>query len=148
MKLTLKNTTLALALVGLGTAALAHTGVTNRDVMARMMVMSTIGDQMKLIGSMAKGEAAFDAAAVNAALIEIAAQSAQIPSMFETRAVDPKSEALPVIWERFDTFTQRAKDAEATAERLAGTVTAANDLVPVLQQVGETCKACHATFRK
>lgn len=144
----LKKTTLALSLFVLGTAALAHTGVTNKDVMARMVVMSTIGDQVKLIGSMAKGETGFDAEAVNAALIEIAAQSAQIPSMFEAKAQDPKSEALPIIWERFETFTQHAKEAEAVAERLAGTVTAASDLGPVLQQVSETCKACHTMFRK
>ncbi|SMX49908.1 c-type cytochrome [Maliponia aquimaris] len=144
----MKKTTLALTLIALGTAALAHTGVQNRDVMARMVVMSTIGDQMKLIGSMAKGEAAFDADAVNAALIEIAAQSAQIPSMFETKALDPKSEALPAIWERFDSFTKQAREAESVAERLAGTVTAVDDLGPVLAQVGETCKACHTTFRK
>lgn len=69
----MKKTASALALIAAGTAALAHGGVTNKDVMARMMVMSSISDQMKVIGSMAKGETAFDADAVNAALIEIAA---------------------------------------------------------------------------
>ncbi|KHQ52000.1 Cytochrome c [Mameliella alba] len=146
--MSMKKTALALSMIALGTAALAHSGVTNKDVMARMMVMSTISDQMKLIGSMAKGEADFDAEAVNSALIEIAAQSAQIPSMFETKALDPKSEALPSIWTEFDSFTQRARETEAVAERLAGTVTGPDDLGPVLHQVGETCKSCHSTFRK
>ncbi|MBN8189043.1 MAG: c-type cytochrome [Salipiger thiooxidans] len=144
----MKKTATVLALIALGTAAFAHGGVTNKDVMARMMVMGTISEQMKVIGSMAKGETDFDADVANAALIEIAAQSAQVPSMFETPATDPKSEALPVIWEQWDSFAARAQDAEAAAERLAGTVVAQSDLGPVLRQVGETCKACHSTFRE
>lgn len=144
----MKKTAIALALITAGTAALAHSGVTNKDVMARMMVMSSISDQMKVIGSMAKGETAFDADAVNAALIEIAAQSAQVPAMFETPATDPKSEALPVIWEQWGSFTEHAREAETVAERLAGTVSAPSDLGPVLGQLGATCKACHSTYRE
>lgn len=144
----MKKTTIALTLIAFGTAALAHGGVKNKDVMARMVVMSSISDQMKLIGAMAKGETDFDPAVAQSALIEIAAQSAQIPSMFETRADDPKSEALPAIWEQFETFTARARDAEATAERLAGRVMAEADLGPALGELGATCKACHSLYRK
>ncbi|NND21494.1 MAG: hypothetical protein HKO14_05350, partial [Silicimonas sp.] len=40
-------------------AALAHQGVKNPAVKARMDVMSAIGDNTKLLGRMAKGEVAF-----------------------------------------------------------------------------------------
>lgn len=144
----MKKTMIAVALIAFGTAALSHSGVTNKDVMARMMVMSTISEQMKVIGAMAKGETQFDPAVAQSALIEIAAQSAQIPSMFETRADDPKSEALPAIWERFDTFVARAEDSVTVAERLAATITTEADLGPAMGQLGAACKACHADFRK
>ena len=144
----MKKTAIVLSIIATGSAALAHGGVKNRDVLARMEVMSAIGQQMKVIGSMAKGEADFDADAVNAALIEIAAQSAQVPAMFETPATDPKSEALPVIWEQWDRFTEDAREAETVAERLTGSVSDPSDLGPVLGQLGATCKACHATYRE
>ena len=144
----MKKAKLAIAMIALGTAALAHGGVENKDVMARMMVMETIGDQMKLVGAMAKGQMAFDANAANSALNEIAAQSAQIVSMFEVRAEDPKSEALPVIWEDWETFSSRATDAEHAAEKLAGTIQSEADLGAALGQLGEPCKACHSQFRK
>ncbi|EBA07055.1 cytochrome c [Sagittula stellata] len=38
-----------------------------------MKFMKTIGDEMEVLGSMAKGQTAFDAAAANAALTEVAA---------------------------------------------------------------------------
>lgn len=144
----MKKTLITLTLIAMGTAALSHGGVKDKDVMARMTVMKTIGDQMKVIGKMAKGEAAFDAAAANAALTEIAAQAAQVPSMFETPATDPKSEALPVIWEQFDDFTKLAVSMEQTAEKLAGTVQTDADLGAVMGQMGATCKACHSTYRQ
>ncbi|SNS06906.1 c-type cytochrome [Antarctobacter heliothermus] len=144
----MKKTVFAVALVALGTAALAHGGVKNKDVMARMEVMKTIGDQMKIIGAMAKGEAAFDASAANDALTEIAAQSAQIGSLFETRADDPKSEALPAIWKDWEDFAHLASAAETTAEGLIGTVSAQAGLGPALGQLGGTCKACHSKYRK
>lgn len=143
----MKKTTLTLALIALGTAALAHGGVKDKDVMARMMVMETIGNQMKLLSGMAKGEVAFDADSANGALVEVAAHAAQIPAMFETPATDPKSEALPVIWEEFDAFTEKAKATEAAAEQLAGTISAQGDVGAALGQIGVTCKACHDDYR-
>jgi cytochrome c556 len=144
----MKKTTLAITLIALGTAALAHGGVKDKEVMARMAVMETIGDQMKILGTMAKGQAPFDADAANAALIEVAAQSAQIAPMFETKADDPKSEALPIIWEQWEDFAKLASDAETTAEGLAGTISAEADLGPAMVQIGEACKACHSKYRE
>ncbi|NVO24366.1 c-type cytochrome [Donghicola mangrovi] len=144
----MKKTFVTLTLIAMGTAALSHGGVQDKNVMARMEVMKTIGSQMKLIGKMAKGETAFDAAAVNAALTEIAAQAALVPDSFETPATDPKSEALPLIWEQFDDFTKLAGDLESTAANLAGTVQTDADLGPVMGQMGATCKACHSTYRE
>lgn len=139
---------MALALAAMGSAALAHSGVKDDDVKARMAVMMDIGKQMKLIGSMAKGQAAFDAEAANAALAEIADHSAQIAPSFTPQADDPKSEALPVIWQAFEEFETLASETESLAQDLSGTVKTQADLAPVLGQLGGSCKACHKVFRE
>lgn len=138
---------IALALIVTGTAAFAHSGVKDPDVMKRMMGMSDLADQMKIIGTMAKGQAAFDADAVNAALSMIAEEASAIPALFENKATDPKSEALPAIWDNWDTFTARATELEELAGGLAGTIQTEADLGPAMGQLGKSCGACHADFR-
>lgn len=138
---------IAIALIASGTAAFAHSGVKDPDVMSRMIGMSELAKQMKAIGSMAKGETAFDADAINAALAKISEEAGNIPSLFEKRALDPKSEALPVIWEDFGTFTAHATDLEEVSGGLIGTVQTSADLGPAVQQIGQACGACHADFR-
>lgn len=139
---------IALGLILAGTAAFAHGGVKDPDVMNRMMGMSALAKHMKLIGGMAKGETTFDAAAVNTTLGKMSEEASYIPSLFETEADDPKSEALPVIWEKFDTFTDHAAKLETLTSGLAGTVETEADLRSVVQQVGKACGACHSTFRE
>lgn len=144
----MKRLTTTVMLVALGTAAFAHSGVKDKDVMARMELMKAIGAQTKVIGTMAKGQASFDAAAANAAIGQIAAHSAKIPALFESQATDPKSEALPAIWEDWANFVALAEDATTVAERLAGSISSEADLGPALGQLGATCKACHSKYRQ
>ena len=138
---------IAIALIGTGTAAVAHSGVKDPDVMNRMMGMSELSKQMKVIGSMAKGQAEFDADAVNVALAKISEEASYIPSLFENEATDPKSEALPAIWENWDTFTARAAELEDLTGGLAGTIHTSADLGPAVGQIGKACGACHSDFR-
>lgn len=128
-------------------AALAHQGVKDPQVMARMEAMSAVGDATKIIGQMAKGEVPFDAAKLHAAAAEIAARAAEVPALFESPADDPKSEALPAIWERFGDFTDEAKAMEAAARAMSG-VTAPDKLAPALRALGATCQSCHEDFRE
>ncbi|MEC7765094.1 MAG: cytochrome c [Pseudomonadota bacterium] len=139
--------TIALLLVATGTSAFAHSGVKDPDVMNRMMGMSELAKQMKVIGSMHMGQEAFDAKAVNVALATIAEEASYIPSLFEVEALDPKSEALPSIWEDFEGFTAKADALQRTASGLAGTVADADDLRPIMHQIGQACSACHADYR-
>lgn len=138
---------IAIALIATGTAALAHSGVKDPDVMNRMMGMSELAKQMKIIGTMHMGQAAFDAQAANAALDKISEEAGYIPSLFEKEALDPKSEALPAIWEDFETFTARADSLRDTATALSGTVETSGDLMQVMHQIGQSCSACHSDFR-
>ncbi len=136
----------ALAFTVLAGAALAHSGVTNPAVMARMEAMSTIAAEVKALTSMARGEVAFDAEAVAARMGVIAAKSGEVPALFEAPEMDPKSEASPAIWTSFPEFTQRSAAMVTAAEAGAG---AADEfeLEEALGALAQTCRSCHGTYK-
>ena len=143
----MKATPLIMALAGgmAASMALAHSGVQNPAVMARMQAMGDIGDATKVLGQMVKGEADFDSDIVQAALQTIVQQAQRVPALFEAAEDDPKSEALPAIWDRFDDFTALSQDM-ATAASVD--VTSMDDLRGAMAQIGGTCKACHTKYRE
>ncbi|MEO0830818.1 MAG: cytochrome c [Pseudomonadota bacterium] len=130
------------------TSLFAHAGVKNSAVKARMDAMSAIGRSMKVIGEMAKGATVFDAGAARAAAEEIARQSAATPDLFRAPETDPMTEALPAIWDTFDEFTRMAVDMERTATEVAEAIVVPEDARVAAAALGETCKACHARYRK
>ncbi|GGM06242.1 cytochrome c [Pseudooceanicola nanhaiensis] len=144
----MKKQAITMALLLAGTAVLAHGGVKDPDVMNRMMGMSEMARQVQILGAMAKGETAFDAEAGNKALAKLSEEASYIPTLFEPEATDPKSEALPVIWEKYDRFTAHAQELERVTGALAGTIETRADLAPAMRQVGQACGACHSSFRQ
>ena len=133
---------------GLATTAIAHEGVKNPAVMARMDGMTKIADNMKVIGNMAKGRTQFDVEAVRWALASVAAQAAETPALFDAMELDPKSDALPAIWDDFDDFTAKAKELETVANEVSASIEKPEDLRAALFLLGETCKSCHQTYTK
>ena len=129
------------------TSALAHSGVMNPVVKARMGAMGTIADNTKVLGSMAKGEVAFDAPTARQAAGAIAEQAARISMLFQEPATDPKSEALPAIWQSYDSFESKAADLEKAAALAAANIEAETDLRPALTAIGGACKSCHQIYR-
>lgn len=145
------KTTLAAA-VGIASASaitLAHDGATGM-VMQRMEAMKEIGQSMKSIAAMVKGDAAFSGEAVQASAAVIAEHAKHMPHMFPEGSLDKPTEALPVIWTQWDRFTEIAgklnSDALALAEA-GNKATSAKDILPQLAEVGKSCKACHQDFR-
>ncbi|MEP0941569.1 MAG: cytochrome c [Rhizobiaceae bacterium] len=130
------------------TAALAHTGVKNPAVMARMNGMSAISDNVEVLGTMAKGQVAFDAASAKTAARAIARHSAESVDLFAAQETDPKSEALPAIWENFDDFTAKAQDIEAFANEWSEKITTLEDVRAGMRLLGQSCKACHSLYRE
>ncbi|MEM9426633.1 MAG: cytochrome c [Pseudomonadota bacterium] len=127
---------------------MAHEGVENPAVMERMHGMKQIAAHLKVIGDMAKGEAAFEAEAARNAASGIAKHAAAAPALFEAREDDPKSEAKPAIWENFEDFTRLSLELEVIATDLSATISTPEDLRPALQQLGQNCKACHTDYRE
>lgn len=130
------------------TLAVAHTGVKNPTVLARMEAMKETQESTKVLGAMAKGERSFDADTARAAAAEIARLAGQTPALFEVQETDPNSEALPVIWDRFDDFTEKSLALEAAADALAASIETEEQLRAGLGRIGAACKACHEVYRK
>ncbi|KUF09491.1 c-type cytochrome [Pseudoponticoccus marisrubri] len=127
-------------------AVLAHGGVQNPAVKARMDLMVEVKDAMAVLGNMARGRTGFDPVAAEAARTALVGHAAEIPARFEAPETDPKTEALPAIWTDWPRFV-------ATAEQM-GTAAAALDtgsldtLRAGLGPLGQSCSACHERFRK
>lgn len=135
-----------LAICGL---AFAHSGATG-IVKQRMELMKSIADQMKTIGKMIKGEENFDAQQVAKAAEMIVSHSEQVPEMFPEGSNEAPSEALPVIWQDWETFLQLSADMKQHASDLLSAAENAVDVSGIRPQfaaVGKTCSACHEDFR-
>ena len=126
-------------------------GVAQADAIAdRQEAMKAVGGAMKALAAMAKGEAAFDAAAVKTNAGTIAAKFEAAKTLFPDGSDKGEKEtwAKAEIWQDKDTFLQLLDDgiAEANAVAGAGDVDA---LRPALGGLGtKGCKACHEKFRR
>lgn len=143
----MKKTLTASALLIAATAALAHTGVKDPHVMARMEGMKRMADSAKSVGLILRGEAPFEPATIAKAGAVLQAEAENIPTLFRTPADDPKSEARPAIWENWADFQARSAEGAAAAAALV-TVSSPEDLRAAFAQVGETCKSCHELYRE
>ena len=139
---------LILTFITISSVALAHSGVKDKNVKERMMVMKEMADTTKIIGQMLKGKKSFDANEAKLALERLSSLSLKTPKVFMINASDPKSEAKPAIWDEFDEFTRLSKDLAETSLVLARSIDSIDDLRPALKGVSSGCKACHRQYRQ
>jgi cytochrome c556 len=144
-KSSLTTTGLTLVALALATIAAAHTGVKDPSVKARMDAMGEIKDAFGLLGSMAKGNAPFDAAAAASARAHLITRANQIPSDFADKATDPMTEARPAIWQNWGDFTAKSMAMAAAFEALD--VQSETTLRAGFKQAGASCIACHKSYR-
>lgn len=122
----------------------------------RQKLMKGMGGAMGAVAKMFKGEAPFDAAKVEEAadlLIEHAQRIEDVfPDTEESRLIGPNTEALPVVWEQWDAFVEKANALEEAGTQLkTAASTAGGDMAavqPAFAEVADACKACHTDFRK
>ena len=137
--------TLALSETIAGTGFAMTEGVENEAVKARMMLMDGVKAATGTLGAMGKGEMAFDADKAGEARQALIDHAAKIPAAFEAQEMDPKSTALPAIWENWADFEMKAQAMGAAAEELD-----TSDLGWVqagMGDLGGTCAACHKAYR-
>lgn len=123
-----------------------HDGVKDPAVMARMMSMSQMGKALKVLTDMAKGVEPLHQGKARMARDTIALQSGRITTLFTEPATDPKTEALPAIWENWADFSARAETLNTKAPALDFRDRAA--LADTLGGVAGNCRACHKTYRE
>ncbi|MCT4557049.1 MAG: cytochrome c [Pelagimonas sp.] len=128
-----------------GTAALAHQGVKNAAVLARMDGMKAMKEHLDVIGETTKGKRPFDQNAISRALKGLDHESHRAIDLFRAPEQDPKSESLPAIWQDYGDFTNRLqKQADLARAR----PTSPAGLRPLLVDLGTSCKSCHDQYRK
>ena len=127
---------------------LAHSGVLNKDVAARMTLMSNMGRNMGVLGKMLKKKTPFDQVKATEAINNIEQLAVETPVVFEKRVLDPKSEAKELIWEEFETFTKISNSLATSAKQLSSSMKSFDDLRPALITLSQSCKECHSRFRE
>ncbi len=141
----MKTVLKAILVAGIATTAFAHSGVKDPDVKARMDLMGEIGAATGVLGKMAQGKSAFDAEAAADARVTLIKSGNAIVSAFQVQATDPKTEALPAIWENWDDFVAKAGVLEDAARAMdAGSL---DGVRAGMGAIGQSCGGCHEGYR-
>ncbi|HSO48249.1 MAG TPA: cytochrome c [Rhizobiaceae bacterium] len=131
-------------------ATLLFAGAAHADAIAdRKAEMKNNGASMKLLAQSAKGEVAYDAAAVLNALTSMRTTTTNFADLFPAGTeTGGETTASPKIWEDMAGF--KAALAKFHTDLDAAIAAAPADpaaLGPVLASVGGNCQSCHESFR-
>ena len=129
------------------TAVYSHENLENAVIKARMQAMTSISDNMRVLGKMMKGIQDFDLNVAKSAIGNIAVLAAETPELFKIKVVDPNAEAKIEIWTNFDDFVEKAMALENAALDVESTLTSEDGLRGAMTSLGGTCKACHSLYR-
>jgi len=137
-----------IACMAMVTMVLAHEGATG-IVKERMDSMKSMGDASKGIVDMLKGKTAYSSGALVEYATTINQHSKNIPDHYPSGSLQDVSEALPVIWERWDEFEQLAKQLESSSAALIDTAQNKDRKAVRAQfaKVAKSCKGCHEDYR-
>lgn len=128
-------------------AAFAQEAPTDPNAIARSELMKTVGMNTGILGNMASGKEAFDAAKAEGAKAALIDAAAKVEAAFmEQGGADPVSEAKPEIWANWEDFLVKAKamgDAAGTVD-----VASAETIGAGMGAIGATCKDCHTSYRE
>ena len=115
----------------------------------RHEVMEDVGKAAKVIGAMFRGEADYDAAAVQKSLATFEKAAGKFGDLFpEGSETGEGTEAAPAIWEDRDGFNAALQEwADATAAAIAAAPATLEDAKATVGPVFQTCKGCHDDYR-
>lgn len=134
------------AVFAAGVAYAEDMAPTDPSAIAREEVMKMIGMNIGILGDMAGGKTAYDAAAAEAAKAAMIEATGKIEAAFmDQGAADPASIAKPEIWANWDDFLVKAKAASDAANALD--VSSAETIGASMGALGGACKDCHTTYR-
>lgn len=103
------------------------------------------------LGGMLRGRIAYDEAGFIAGAAELERLSREPWQHFPAVPDDERSKANPELWQRQAQFQQMARELEQATAALVQVSSAPPlrraALEPAVQQVEDSCKACHEAFR-
>jgi cytochrome c556 len=127
-------------------AAFAEEERTDPNAIARAELMEMVGKNTGVLGDMAGGKAAFDAAAAEAAKAALVEAFGKVEVTFmEQGGPDPADEAKPEIWANWDDFLKKASAAATAAGAMD--VASAESIGAGMAALGGACKDCHTSYR-
>lgn len=139
----------AAGLLLVSTLLLAHSGASG-VVKERMDLMKSVGEEMKAIGAMIKGQQPFDAVKIRDGAALIAQKSGEVEALFPEGSLEQPTEALASIWDRWADFSQLTQRLGQEAQQLSRKAEE-GDRREVTRQfvaLGKVCSGCHTDFRK
>jgi len=118
-------------------------------VKTREDLMKKNNDHAKAVVQMMRGQAPFDAAAVEAAFAQWADTAQKLPSLFpDNSKTGGDNRASPKIWLNKKDFEAKAaafaKSVAETREKAKSSLDGLKAAIPV---VGKTCDDCHKEYR-
>lgn len=144
-----KRLSASLLILAIGASASVTASAQSDLVAARKANFKQTGIAMRQMRGQFSGG---DYEAIAASALKIAAWAEQMPEFFPAGTGPDKhqTDALPSIWERFDSFTALAQDNQKAALSLANAAKDGdgNSIMAGMQDLGKTCGACHSQFRK
>ncbi|MEO5805277.1 cytochrome c [Devosia sp.] len=111
-------------------------------VAARQALMKSNGGVLRSAGNLTGAEA-------EAAMQTLVDNFTHLPLLFPKDSIVGESEALPVIWEKFDDFAAIAMTGKTTAEAGLAAAKAGDNAAyaDAIKAIGGTCGQCHQSFR-
>jgi cytochrome c556 len=136
-------------MLSLALVAAAATAGDKETVAYRKNNMEILGGHMGSFVAIVKGEVPHQGDLAYHAN-GLAAAAPKVLPAFKEKAMTPKSDALPEVWDDWAGFEKAALRLEDSSKKLA-TAAAGGDPAAIgaaLGDVGESCKGCHDDFVK
>lgn len=150
IKIAVAAASLLAAVFAGASVAVSHGGATG-VVKERMVAMKDMGDRMKALAAMVRGNAPFNAASAKETAAAIAAHARDVPRLFPKGSRQGPSEAVERIWVEWPQFVSEAKilaDRADALGRRAVTAASGADLGRAFGDIGRSCKSCHGRYRE
>ena len=118
-------------------------------IAARKALMKQNNNGAKSISQMARGQAPFDAAKVDAAFAQWADTASKFGALFpDSSKTGDKTRASPKVWQTRADFDAKLADfGKAVADNRDKAKASVDGLKAALPAVGKTCDGCHETYR-
>lgn len=118
----------------------------------RHAVFTLMGNNAGPLFGMLRGKIPFDAALAEKSATRMSQLTAMITDSFkmDTSAFDSiETEAKDIIWEEFDTFSEKAEAATNAANTLAAAAATGDEgaTKKAIGALGKTCGSCHDDYR-